>query len=72
MVPSDFVTNTKGLHHSLFDSSIISASNIVFTLVLTAFLLASGIGLGSACQEVQDPVAEGGVQSQGPKLSVEL
>ena len=28
--------------------------------------------LGSACQEVQDPVAEGGVQPQGPELSDEL
>jgi hypothetical protein len=24
--------------------------------------------LGAACQEVRDPVAEGGVQSQGPEL----
>jgi hypothetical protein len=28
--------------------------------------------LGVARQEVQDPVAEGGVQSQGPELSDEL
>ena len=28
--------------------------------------------LGLACQEVQDPVAEGGVRSQGPKLGDEL
>ena len=28
--------------------------------------------LGVASQEVQDPVAEGGVQSQGPELSDEL
>ena len=28
--------------------------------------------LGAACQEVQNPVAEGGVQSQGPKLGDEL
>ena len=28
--------------------------------------------LGVARQEVQDPVAEGGVQSQGPELSNEL
>ena len=28
--------------------------------------------LGSACQEVQVPVAQGGVQTHGPELSDEL
>ena len=28
--------------------------------------------LGVACQDVQDPVAQGGVQTQGPKLNDEL
>ena len=28
--------------------------------------------LGAVCQEVQDPVAQGGVQTQGPELNDEL
>jgi hypothetical protein len=36
------------------------------------FVVAYPHHLGAARQEVQDPVADGGVQSQGPELSDEL
>ena len=35
-------------------------------------VVANPHSLWSACQEVQDPVAEGGVQTQGSELGVEL